>query len=176
MFYFLLGSAVAYNLVMVIYRLHFHKLSRFPGPRLAAASGLYEIYFSVWGPGIFDHEIDLMHRKFGPVVRITPDEIHIQEPSSYSDGWIKGTEEVEPGYQGRSVHSFQYKRPSIARVRSLLWAKVNDMINPLIEKHHVDRMLSARPRLFLICPWSKKKVQSIGESESEDGGARSLQC
>ena len=65
MFYFLLGSAVAYNLVMVIYRLHFHKLSRFPGPPLAAATGLYEIYFSAWGPGIFEHEIDHMHRKFG---------------------------------------------------------------------------------------------------------------
>lgn len=62
---FLLGSAVAYNIVMIIYRLHFHKLSRFPGPRLAAATGLYEIYFSVWGPGIFEHEIDNMHRKFG---------------------------------------------------------------------------------------------------------------
>jgi hypothetical protein len=62
---FLLGSAVAYNLVMVIYRLYFHKLSRFPGPRLAAATGLYEIYFSTWGPGIFENEIDNMHRKFG---------------------------------------------------------------------------------------------------------------
>jgi hypothetical protein len=63
--YFLLGSAVAYNLVMVIYRLYFHKLSRFPGPRLAAATGLYEFYFSTWGPGIFENEIDNMHRKFG---------------------------------------------------------------------------------------------------------------
>lgn len=62
---FLLGSAVAYNIVMIIYRLYFHKLSRFPGPRLAAATGLYEIYFSAWGPGIFEYEIDNMHRKFG---------------------------------------------------------------------------------------------------------------
>lgn len=62
---FLLGSVVAYNLVMVIYRLYFHKLSRFPGPRLAAATGLYEVYFSTWGPGIFEYEIDNMHRKFG---------------------------------------------------------------------------------------------------------------
>jgi hypothetical protein len=62
---FLLGSALAYNVVMVIYRLYFHPLNKFPGPRLAAATGLYEIYFSAWGPGSFEHEIDLMHRQYG---------------------------------------------------------------------------------------------------------------
>jgi hypothetical protein len=62
---FLLGSALAYNLVMVIYRLHFHPLNRFPGPRLAAATSLYEIYFSAWGPGVFEHEINEMHRQYG---------------------------------------------------------------------------------------------------------------
>ncbi|KAJ5592740.1 hypothetical protein N7537_009644 [Penicillium hordei] len=147
---FLLGSAVAYNIVMIIYRLYFHKLSRFPGPRLAAATGLYEIYFSAWGPGIFEYEIDNMHRKFGPVVRITPDEIHIQEPcwtSSYSDGWIKGTGELESGhYQGRSVHSSQYKKPSISRARPLLRVEVNHIIDTLIEKHQVHRIFSSRMR------------------------------
>ncbi|CRL20339.1 Cytochrome P450 [Penicillium camemberti] len=165
---FLLGSAVAYNIVMIIYRLHFHKLSRFPGPRLAAATGLYEIYFSVWGPGIFEYEIDNMHRKFGPVVRITPDEVHIQEPfktSSYSDDWIKGTGELESGhYQGGSVHNFQYKRPSISRARSLLRVEVNHIINTLIEKHQAHRMFSSRLGLFLVSPWSEKKVQPVGDT------------
>lgn len=62
---FLLGSAVAYNLVMVVYRLQFHPLNKFPGPRLAAATGLYEIYFSIWGTEIFEHRIDQMHQKYG---------------------------------------------------------------------------------------------------------------
>ncbi|KAJ6133016.1 hypothetical protein N7471_008231 [Penicillium samsonianum] len=175
---FLLGSVVAYNLVMVIYRLYFHKLSRFPGPRLAAATGLYEVYFSTWGPGIFEYEIDNMHRKFGPVVRITPEEVHIQEPfgtSSNSDGWIKGTQELGSGYyQGRSNHGFQYKRPSISRIRSLLRVEVNHIINAFIEKHQVHRMFSSRPRLFLVSTWSEKKVQPVGESEIE-GDARSSQ-
>ncbi|KAJ5372371.1 hypothetical protein N7517_004377 [Penicillium concentricum] len=174
---FLLGSAVAYTLVMVIYRLHFHKLSRFPGPRLAAATGLYEIYFSAWGPGIFEYEIENMHRKFGLVVRITPDEVHIQEPFGtfrYSDGGVKGTRELESGHYrpGRNTHSFQYKRPSISRVRSMLRVEVNHIINSLIEKHQVHRMFSSRPRFFLVSPWSEKKVQPLGESV-EDGDARS---
>ncbi|KAJ5520363.1 hypothetical protein N7463_000816 [Penicillium fimorum] len=170
---FLLGSAVAYTLVMVIYRLHFHKLSKFPGPRLAAATGLYEIYFSAWGPGIFECEIENMHRKFGPVVRITPDEVHIQEPfvSSYSDGLIKGTRELESGYHqpGRSTHGFQYKSPCISRVRSVLQVEVNHIINGLIEKHQMHRIFSSRPPSFLA--WSEK-VQPPGESTIKDGDAR----
>lgn len=64
---FLLGSAFAYNLLMGIYRLQIHPLSRFPGPRLAAVTSLYEIYFAVWGNGSFDHEIRRLHREFGMV-------------------------------------------------------------------------------------------------------------
>lgn len=66
--FFLLGSVVAYNLVMVIYRLHFHPLNKFPGPRLAAATGLYEVYFSVWGTNGFNDEIEEMHQTYGKII------------------------------------------------------------------------------------------------------------
>jgi hypothetical protein len=69
---FLFGSAVAYNLVMIIYRLYFHSLSRFPGSRLAAVTGLYEIYFSAWGPGSFENEIDQMHQRYGQYTTSVP--------------------------------------------------------------------------------------------------------
>jgi hypothetical protein len=56
----------------MVYRLHFHSLSRYPGPRLAAATGLYEIYFSLWGPGFFENEIDQMHQKYGSHTTVVP--------------------------------------------------------------------------------------------------------
>lgn len=64
---FLLGSAFACTLVIVIYRLHLHPLSKFPGPRLAAVTGLYEIYFMAWEHG-FDKEILRMHRRYGNIL------------------------------------------------------------------------------------------------------------
>lgn len=62
---FLLGSVLAYVLVMIVYRLHIHALSKFPGPRLAAVTGLYEIYFAAWGAGSFQDEIQRMHDEYG---------------------------------------------------------------------------------------------------------------
>lgn len=58
---FLLGSLLAYVLVTIIYRLYIHPLSRFPGPRLAAMTSLYEIYCAA----SFDDEIDRMHQEYG---------------------------------------------------------------------------------------------------------------
>lgn len=62
---FLLGSVLAYGLASLVYRFHIHPLSKFPGPRLAAVTGLYEIYFSIWGVSSFDDEIERMHQEYG---------------------------------------------------------------------------------------------------------------
>ncbi|KAJ5753978.1 uncharacterized protein N7511_008131 [Penicillium nucicola] len=149
--WFLFGSAVAYNLVMIIYRLQFHSLRRFPGPRLAAATGLYEIYFSAWGPGFFENEIHQMHQKYGPVVRITPDEVHVQEPSgsvNYADCWIKGTRALEAGRPLRHTH-FQIRKRSMSRVRSLIRVEVHQIICGLIEKHQVHKVFRTRLPHFI---------------------------
>lgn len=62
---FLLGSALAYLLLMAVYRLRLHPLSKFPGPRLAAMTGLYEVYFAAWGNQSFETEIHNMHQQYG---------------------------------------------------------------------------------------------------------------
>ncbi|KAF2091739.1 cytochrome P450 [Saccharata proteae CBS 121410] len=58
-----------------------HSLSGFPGPRLAAATRLYEFYYDSIKVGSYIWEIDRMHKKYGPVVRISPNELHVNEPS-----------------------------------------------------------------------------------------------
>lgn len=67
--WFLLGSIAAHAVVTIIYRLHIHPLSRFPGPRLAALTGLYEIYFCAWGGGLFESEIERLHQEYGKSTR-----------------------------------------------------------------------------------------------------------
>lgn len=48
-----------------VYRLVFHPLASFPGPKKVAISGLYEFYHDAIEKGRCFHEIDKMHSKYG---------------------------------------------------------------------------------------------------------------
>ncbi|XRM37371.1 hypothetical protein ABZX51_000846 [Aspergillus tubingensis] len=69
---------------LVLYRLYLSPLAKFPGPRLAAATGLYEFYYDVIRDGQFVWHIERLHQKYGPVVRIKPWEIHVKDPDNYN--------------------------------------------------------------------------------------------
>ncbi|PYI07012.1 cytochrome P450 [Aspergillus sclerotiicarbonarius CBS 121057] len=73
-----------------IYRLYFHPLSKFPGPRLAAITHLVEFYYDVVQDGRFLWEIETMHEKYGPIVRINPRELHIKDPYYYDQIYVSG--------------------------------------------------------------------------------------
>ncbi|RYO73653.1 hypothetical protein DL764_010431 [Monosporascus ibericus] len=56
----LLGVVIVYLASLTFYRLYLHPLAKFPGPKLAAIS-----------------------RRYGPIIRISPYELHINDPSFY---------------------------------------------------------------------------------------------
>ncbi|KAJ5525455.1 cytochrome P450 [Penicillium frequentans] len=74
----------AYFICLVFYRLFLSPLASFPGPALAAASGWYEAYFQLVMPGRFTWQIEHLHKKYGPVVRIKPNEVHVHDPDNYT--------------------------------------------------------------------------------------------
>ncbi|KAJ5721465.1 uncharacterized protein N7483_009399 [Penicillium malachiteum] len=163
---FFLGSVVAYGLVMAIYRLHIHPLSKFPGPWLASVTGLYEMYFTAWGTESFEDKIDRMHLKYGPVVRITPDEIHVQEQfhnTNYADGWIKGSKALDSG------RASPIRPRSISRMRSILQMEVRQIIRRLAQKHQVHRLFNARIQPLIPLGMHEPRVDPSDESELEDG-------
>lgn len=51
-----------------IYNLYFHPLAGFPGPKLAAATRLYEFYYDVIRKGKYVYKIEDMHKRYGMFV------------------------------------------------------------------------------------------------------------
>ncbi|KAI1389444.1 cytochrome P450 [Hypoxylon trugodes] len=74
-----------YVLALAFYRLYLSPLAKYPGPRLVALTQWYETYHDVFkqGGGRFIFEIARMHEKYGPIVRINPFELHIDDPTYY---------------------------------------------------------------------------------------------
>lgn len=62
--------ALIYSISLVIYRLYFSPLAGFPGPKLAAATGLYEFYFDWWLNGQYIFQLEKMHKKYGNRITI----------------------------------------------------------------------------------------------------------
>ncbi|KXJ93358.1 cytochrome P450 [Microdochium bolleyi] len=73
------GSAawLAYHILKALYNISpLHPLSSIPGPKLAGATYLPEFYYDVLLGGRYTRAIKEMHDKYGPIVRISPNETH----------------------------------------------------------------------------------------------------
>ncbi|EMD61120.1 hypothetical protein GGP41_010023 [Bipolaris sorokiniana] len=80
---FMLGAAILQFILTRFYNLYFHPLRKFPGPRLAAATGLVFSYKVLRGEeAAWEAE---MHRKYGEVVRLGPNRLSYVTPEAWKD-------------------------------------------------------------------------------------------
>ena len=70
---------MAYRIGVIVSRLYFHPLSKFPGPRLYAGSHLPYLFYEKLA-GTFYKDVAALHERYGPIVRIAPNRLAI-EPS-----------------------------------------------------------------------------------------------
>lgn len=62
----LFGLWFGYRFLLALYNISpFHPLYKFPGPKLAAASFLYEAWYDLIKVGKYSWEIKAMHEKYG---------------------------------------------------------------------------------------------------------------
>ena len=61
----LVPLGLGYTLLRSVYRIWFHPLSKFPGPKLAAITHGYEFYYDVLNKGTYIWQIEKMHEEYG---------------------------------------------------------------------------------------------------------------
>ncbi|KAF4884779.1 Cytochrome P450 monooxygenase BOT1 [Colletotrichum fructicola] len=81
----LLVGGLLYSIGLLFYRLFFHPLRKIPGPWYAAATSWYEFYYDVVLDGQLVRQYPILHDKYGPVIRISPDRIHVSDPSFFRE-------------------------------------------------------------------------------------------
>ncbi|KAM0511519.1 hypothetical protein ACHAPE_009771 [Trichoderma viride] len=76
-----------YIVSFLFYNLFLHPLRRFPGARLSRATVLPKLYFLSRGKLIY--HIQDLHKRYGPVVRVAPNELSFTDPQAWEDIFIR---------------------------------------------------------------------------------------
>jgi hypothetical protein len=153
----LLATTFLYTFGLGVYRLTLHPLAKFPGPKLAAFTGWYETYFEIFGGhgNTIYFKIQRWHEKYGPIIRINPDELHVSDPdffdTLYAGGGarrdkyppaaaVQSTPESIFGTVGHDAHrkrrgaiSTFFSKKSVADHESLIHSKV-ELLCDIFEK------------------------------------------
>ncbi|KAF2265076.1 cytochrome P450 [Lojkania enalia] len=104
---------------LTLYRLYLHPLAKFPGPKLAAITSWYEAYYEIVLKGQYSRKISQLHDVYGPIIRVTPHEIHIRDSRFFDDFYAKNPHLNKDGWDKRfgseesvmtSVHHALHKR------------------------------------------------------------------
>ena len=72
-----------YPICQAIYNITFHPLAKIPGSKLWSCSRFPFIHSLLRGTII--HDFQALHEKYGPVLRIGPDEVTFADPDAYQD-------------------------------------------------------------------------------------------
>ncbi|KAH9903950.1 cytochrome P450 [Xylariomycetidae sp. FL2044] len=76
-------TLLCYPILRAIYNVYYHPLAHVPGPRLWSASRLPFIRALLRGTIIQDFE--RLHQRYGPILRIAPDEVTFAQPEAWND-------------------------------------------------------------------------------------------
>jgi len=132
------GILVLYIIGLIIGRLYFSPIAKFPGPKWAAISLWYEFYFDVIQRGRYIWQIQKMHQKYGPIVRINPYELHIDDDEFYNELY---------GGPSRRHDKWEWSAKMFGNSLSMLSTPPHDLhrlrrvpLNPYFSKRSVMRL------------------------------------
>ncbi|RAK99752.1 cytochrome P450 [Aspergillus ibericus CBS 121593] len=183
-------SFVLYQVWLVIYRLCFHPLAKFPGPKLVATTFWWECIQDLFAGqgGEFMNQVEAMHDRYGPIVRVTPDEVHIKDPEWATvlyagPGHIRdkdpslahaaGTADGTFGTVSHDIHrrrrapvSSYFSKSSVAKhLFDKIWQRSEHMCDVLREHHRRGTVVSGRATFL---GWSNDSLRECSFGERLD--------
>ncbi|CZR70208.1 related to cytochrome P450 CYP3/CYP5/CYP6/CYP9 subfamilies [Phialocephala subalpina] len=139
----------SYLVGLALYRLYFSPLAKFPGPKLAALSQWYEFYYDVYLGGKFVFQIQKLHKQYGPIVRITPFELHIEDSDYYEELYSRSARydryEWMSGRFGANNMTFTTAKSDLHAIRRA-------PLNPMFSKRSIAKFEPViRDKIELLC-------------------------
>ncbi|KAF2971661.1 hypothetical protein GQX73_g1881 [Xylaria multiplex] len=152
------GCGTLYTLVLGIYRVYFSPLASIPGPRLAALTGWVEAYYElIHGEGgQFMFKYREWHEKYGPIIRITPNEVHIQDASFFETLYATKPATKRPDL----AHRFNNAKSVFATPEHDIHRIRRNALNPFFSKRAIlERARVIQEHMDALCQRLKSEFQ-----------------
>ncbi|OAA55716.1 Cytochrome P450 [Cordyceps fumosorosea ARSEF 2679] len=141
---------LVYAVCLGIYRLYYSPIAHLPGPKLAALTQYYEFYYDIILGGQYTFRIVKMHEQYGPVIRISPWEVHVSDhdfhPELYAGPhrrrhkWIFWAKQFGAPHSGLSTLDHDHHRLRRNPLNQFFSTKSVRDLQPILEER-VDRLL-----------------------------------
>ncbi|ORY17344.1 cytochrome P450 [Clohesyomyces aquaticus] len=127
----------AYVVLLTLYRLFLHPLASFPGPKLAAVTSWYEAYYEIILQGQYSKKIGELHDVYGPIVRVTPNEIHIRDSGFFEEFYAKNQQLDKHGWDSR----FGTEGGVLTTVDAALHKRRRAALSPMFSRRSIISLL-----------------------------------
>ncbi|SLM35246.1 cytochrome p450 [Lasallia pustulata] len=121
----------------VVYRLFFHPLASFPGPKLAIATYCYEWYYDLIRGGQYTFKLKELHERYGKSTQ--PKVLHFNDPDYYDEIFNITNGKTEKPY--KAANTFGPYPAAIGTVDHDLHRVRRGALNPFFSKRSVVEIL-----------------------------------
>ncbi|PGH03342.1 hypothetical protein AJ80_08702 [Polytolypa hystricis UAMH7299] len=131
---------LAYGALIIgrsVYRIWFHPLARFPGPLLAKVTWYWEGYKELVERVSMAHELVELHKKYGEIMRIGPNQLHFARPSAYHEIYNQSIRWDKAAMQ---YHNFGINNALVCNLTYRNSKERKDILQPLFSRRAIISM------------------------------------
>jgi hypothetical protein len=158
---------VAYHASIAIYNATLHPLAKIPGYKLAGMTKLYQLFWCYHnGRSVYYRKIREMHDQLGPIVRVSPNEISLQDPEDCDTIYATHSKYTKDPqfYRTLGVQHGMFGAEDNARHRQLRAPWRRFFSGPSIKK--LDGMILSKAEL--LCERLDEQLRKTGRAPVQD--------